>query len=187
VGKSLKKIYLPELIINLRGIVLKKLLLIVLLSISAIAFGQFTAKKSYLGPSLGFSFLGSTPEFGANYEYAIDKNMAIGGIFRYLSYSSNDWNYTYTFLGAQGNYHFDKLFMSNKWDPFVGLVLGFNSYSSSWKGFGPSWGATGSGGLYLSGHASLRYWINPDFGVQARLNVGNYNSGGLEIGCDWKF
>jgi hypothetical protein len=175
---------------------LKKLLLITLLLTSALAFSQFTAKKSYLGPSLGFSFLGSTPMFGANYEYSIDKNLAIGGVFRYLSYSEDagvwgKWDYTYMFIGAQGDYHFDKLFKENKWDPFVGLVLGFNSYSSSWKAnSGYDWytsSASGSGGLYLSGHATLRYWIKPDFGVQGRLNFGTSGTGGFELGCDWKF
>ena len=175
---------------------MKKLLLVALLLSSALAFGQYTKEKSYLGPSIGFSFLGSTPQFGANYEYSIDKNLAVGGVFRYLSYSEDvgswgSWKYTYMFFGAQGNYHFDQLFKENKWDPFVGIVLGFNSYSSSWTAnSGYSWyssSASGSGGFYLSGHATLRYWIKPDFGVQARLNAGNYGSGGFEIGCDWKF
>ncbi len=175
---------------------MKKILLVVLLCTSAMTFSQFTKEKSYLGPSLGFSFLGSTPMFGANYEYSIDKNLAVGGIFRYLSYSDDvgiwgKWNYTYMFIGAQGNYHFDKLFKENKWDPFVGLVLGFNSYSNSWSAnSGYDWyhsSADGNSGLYVSAHASLRYWINPNFGVQGRLNFGNYGSGGFEIGCDWKF
>ncbi len=114
---------------------MKKSILLLLFS-CVLAFGQFTKEKNYLGPCLGLSFLGSTPEIGANYEYSVDSKWGIGGIFRYFSYGEDTppfgkYSYNYVFLGAQGNYHF-KL-DDTKIDPFVGLVLGFNSISHTWS------------------------------------------------------
>ncbi len=33
---------------------------------------QYEVKRHYLGPEIGFVFNGSTLQFGANYEYALD-------------------------------------------------------------------------------------------------------------------
>lgn len=45
---------------------------VLFLTIPFVAFGQyFEAGKSYVGPSIGLSFLGSALQFGANYEYGM--------------------------------------------------------------------------------------------------------------------
>ena len=156
------------------------------LFVSSSIKAQYVENKNYLGPSIGFAWHGSTGEFGVNYEHSIDKNFSIGGILRFYSYNetvwSNKWSYSYIFIGAQGNYHL--LLDDRKLDPFFGLVLGFSSYSLNVPA-GVS--ASGSSGLFLGAHASFRYWLNPNIGVMARLNFGNLDYGGLDIGVDFKF
>ncbi len=95
---------------------MKQLLSVLLLALLFTGFinAQFTPNKHYLGPSIGLSFLGSAPQFGANYEYGMDLKdfgrVGIGGIIRYWSYSEDfydgGWKYTDILIGAQGNYHF---------------------------------------------------------------------------------
>ena len=55
--------------------------------IPAVVNAQYKAGKNYLCPSIGFAFLGSTPDFGASYEYGMDLQnfglVGIGGLFRY--------------------------------------------------------------------------------------------------------
>ena len=176
---------------------MKKLLIsaIVLLFVTTMSYAQLTPGKHYLGPSIGLGFINSSPTFGVNYEYALDKNFGLGGIVRYQSYSedfnygfgySGSWNYTYMFLGAQVNYHFEDLIKDTKWDPFIGLVLGYNSSSVSSKGTIGDHSVSANSGLFFSGHATMRYWLNPDLGIQARLGFGNVETS-IEIGVDFRF
>lgn len=82
---------------------MKKLFFVFLISVLCASFSnaQFSAGKHHLGPSVGFSFLGSTPQFGLNYEYGMDVKdfglIGIGGIARYWSYSEDyyygKWKY----------------------------------------------------------------------------------------------
>jgi hypothetical protein len=152
---------------------------------------QFVQERSYLTPCLGFAWHGSTPEFGLNYEYSFGKelkNFGVGGILRYFSYgesfSSGKWNYSYIYIGGQFNYHLD--LDNKKLDPFFGLTLGFNSFSSSWDGIGAHSDASGSGGLFIGAHATFRYWLSPSLGISGRLNFGNSSFGGLDLGVDFK-
>src|SRR3990172_3078932 len=61
------------------------------------ANAQYEVGKHYAGPSIGLSFLGSTAQFGLNYEYAFTiqnfGTVGAGGIFRY-------WSYKERFLGG---------------------------------------------------------------------------------------
>jgi hypothetical protein len=155
---------------------------------------QFTPEHHYLGPSLGFSFLGSTPQFGINYEYGMDLQdfgrVGIGGIFRYFSYSENfldgKWSYTDVLIGAQGNYHF--IVENNKFDPWVGLTLAYDAGSVSWDGpFGYSYATPTYGGFFIGADAGARYWVSPKVGISARLGFGSLSYGALELGVDFKF
>ena len=88
--------------------------MIIALITTGTGYSQYDLNRSYLGPSIGLSFLGSTFQIGANYEYSMELenfgNVGIGGVFRYWSYSENyfagDWSYTDILVGVQGNYHF---------------------------------------------------------------------------------
>ncbi len=171
---------------------MKKLLgiLVLTLFIYGNSNAQFTPEHHYLGPCIGLSFLGTTPQFGVNYEYGMDiqnfGRVGIGGIFRYWGYSSDNWNYSDVLIGAQGNYHF-KL-ETDKFDPWLGLTLAYNSASVSWDGpvdiphFEPS-----VGGFFLGIDAGARYWVSPTIAISGRLGFGSLSYGGLDVGVDFKF
>ncbi len=175
---------------------MKKLLSILVLLLFAYgnSNAQFTPMHHYLGPSIGLSFLGSTPQFGVNYEYGMDLEnfgrVGIGGIFRYWSYSEDyyygKWSYTDVLIGAQGNYHF-KL-DNDKFDPWVGLTLAYDAGSVSWDGpSGYNYSSPTYGGLFIGADAGARYWVSPTIGISARLGYGSLSYGALELGVDFKF
>jgi hypothetical protein len=171
---------------------------VLFLTIPFVAFSQqyFEAGKSYVGPSIGLSFLGSTPEFGANYEYGMKMEfgmIGIGGIFRYWGYSE-DWGYgsfkyTNILIGAQGNYHL-KMEPGSKLDPYVGLILGYDASSAKWTG-GPGWfgfePSASSGGLVLNAHGGCRYFLSPTLALVGSIGYGSLSYGALDIGVDFKF
>jgi len=175
---------------------MKKVLFIMVVFL--FAFGnsnaQFTAHNHYLGPCIGLSFLGSTPQFGANYEYGMDLKdigrVGIGGIFRYWSYSegyfAGNWSYTNILIGAQGNYHFqlDK----SKFDPWLGITLAYDAGSVKWDGpSGHNYASPTYGGLFFGANAGSRYWLSPTLAVSARLGFGSLSYGALDLGVDFKF
>ena len=175
---------------------MKQLLSVVLMSVLFTGFinAQFTPNKNYLGPSIGLSFLGSAPQFGANYEYSMDLEnfgrVGIGGIFRYWSYSEDyydgGWNYTDVLIGAQGNYHF--ILTTAKFDPWVGLTLAYDAGSVSWDGpSGDYYSSPTYGGFFIGASAGAGYWISPTVGISARIGFGSLSYGGLDLGVDFKF
>jgi hypothetical protein len=154
---------------------------------------QFEVGKSYLGPSLGLSFLGSVPQIGINYEHGINLkdfgNVGFGGILRYWSYNDSfvggEWSYSDFLIGAQGNYHF-KL-TNEKIDLWAGLVLAFDAGYVKYKGDTPGIPTPSHGGLWLGLQGGCRYWLSPTFALSGRLGLGTLSYSSLEIGCDWKF
>jgi hypothetical protein len=174
---------------------------VLFLTIPFVAFSQqyWEAGKSYVGPSIGLSFLGSTPEFGANYEYGMKMEfgtVGIGGIFRYWGYSEDwggfggsayKWKYTNILIGAQGNYHL-KMEPGSKLDPYVGLILGYDASSVSYDGpAGYNYSSPTSGGLVLNAHGGCRYFISPTLALVGSIGYGSLSYGALDIGVDFKF
>lgn len=162
--------------------------------ITSTANAQYTAGGNYLGPSIGFAFLGSTPDFGASYEYGINMEnfglVGIGGIFRYWGYSDSyfegQWKYTNVLIGVQGNYHF--VVSNNKWDPYAGLVLAYDAGSVSWSGpSGYNYSSPTYGGMWLAAQGGLRYWISPTVAITGRIGFGTLSYSGLDFGVDFKF
>lgn len=174
---------------------MKKLFFVFLIALlsTSISNAQFSANKHHLGPSVGFSFLGSTPQFGLNYEYGMDIKdfgvIAIGGIARYWSYGetffSDKVKYTDILIGAQANYHFK--IGDGKFDPWLGLTLAYDAGSVSWDGPAGPGGLPVNGGMFFGGNAGARYWVSPTFAISARLGFGSLGYGGLDLGVDFKF
>jgi hypothetical protein len=167
-----------------------------LLSIPSGAFGQanFDAGRSYAGPTIGLAFLGSAPQFGLNYEYAMRMDfgmVGIGGVFRYWSYSEGyyygNWKYSNILFGVQGNYHF-KVDPSTKFDPWAGLVLGYDGSSVTWDGPGGYFYSTpSSGGLVVNLQGGTRYYVSPTVALRASIGYGSLSYGALDVGVDFKF
>jgi hypothetical protein len=161
--------------------------------IQNVANAQFETGRSYLGPTIGFSFLGSTPDFGVNYEYGVDfqnfGKVGIGGLFRYWGYSESyydgKWSYTNILIGAQGNYHF--VTNGSKFDPYIGLVLAYDAGSVSWSGSFGNYSSPAYGGLWLAAQGGARYWFSPSIAISGRIGFGTLGYSGLDVGVDFKF
>lgn len=162
-------------------------------SLNSISNAQYRDGNNYLGASIGLSFLGSAPQFGVNFEHAINVQdfgmVGIGGVFRYWGYSETyfdgKWSYTNVLIGAQGNYHFKV--GNEKLDPYAGIVLAYDAGSVSWSGPNSIYSSPSSGGLWAALQGGIRYMISPQWSLTARVGFGSLSYGALEVGADYKF
>ena len=176
------------------GVYMFKLARILLISffITTFSLAQYTPGNNYIGPSVGLSFLGSTAQFGINFEHAMKLDfgtVGIGGIFRYWGYSENfgggKWGYTDILIGAQGNYHF--IIENNKFAPWIGLTLAYDAGSVSWDGPNSySYATPAYGGFFIGADAGARYWFSPNIALSARVGVGTLSYSALDVGVDFK-
>ena len=176
----------------------KKYLLLIFI-LPSFLFGQLDFNKHMIGPSVGFSFLGSTLQFSLSHEYAISLNqvglaesgiIGIGGIFKYWNYSESfrdfEWNYTDILLGVQSNYHF---YMSDdSIDPWFGIVVAYDFGDADVKilNSNTNYLEKDYAGIFIGVNAGLRYWINNNMGISTRLGIGTSSYAALEIGFDYK-
>lgn len=171
---------------------MKKYFLALLIIITSSSIAQIAPGQHYLGPSVGLSFLGSTFQLGANYEYGMKLSdigtIGVGGIFRYWSYKetfyTGRWNYVNVVMGAQSNYYF-KL-ENEKIEPWAGVVLALNTSSVDWQGTNVNYATPATGGLWLGFQGGVRYWLNQKTALSARVSFGTISYGGLEVGVDFK-
>lgn len=144
---------------------------------SSKAHAQFENQKNYAGAHIGLGYYSSGLVLGLDYERGITEIgqagpgiIGIGGLLDFSSYSYPGGNGTYFGLGVSGMYHF--VLQDRKWDPFIGLVLGYqgSSYYSS--------------GLFPFITGGIRYFFSDNLAVQARLGWDFYY---LAVGVDYKF
>lgn len=174
---------------------MKKLLTLFIVTalLSCLSFAQFKASQPNLGVTVGFGGGGLSGEsampIGVEYNfYEYNKNIQVGGYFAFASstedinfYTSKGiWTYTNIVIGAQGNFHFSP---GEKFDPFVGLMLGYNVASASWKWDPKPAGATDPtvtvGGIVYSGQAGFNYWFSPKLAGQVRVGYFPYFGVGI--------
>jgi hypothetical protein len=170
----------------------------------SVAHGKYVSKGTlYVGPSLGFSFLGSVPQFGANCEYGIQQNIGVGGLIRYWRYS-NEFTYSppvgteveplnYSFkysnilIAGLANYHFK--INVDKLDPFVGVIIGYDIQSASWEGsveVPEDFRHVSVGGFVGTAYGAVRYFLRDNIALVARLGYGSFSYGALEVGVDFR-
>ena len=162
-------------------------------------FGQLKSNQHVIGPSLGFSFLESTLQFGINHEYNIDTKqiglgtngiIGVGGLFRYWNYSEKfkdfQWDYTNILLGVQTNYHF--YFYNDNIDPWIGVILAYDFGEANLKITNSTVNVLDqeSGGLFVGASAGIRYWVSNNIGISAIIGIGSLRYGALEIGVDYQ-
>ncbi len=107
-----------------------------------------------------------------NVEYILADNafgegtgsFGIGGVGALGLYSVAGSNVTSIVAGVQGNYHFVP---KAKFDPYIGLMLGFYTYTLSDR-----FGSFSYSGLGWSGHAGANYWFSNGFGLHGRIGYG---------------
>jgi len=146
--------------------------------------GNFGMGYTDVGPTIGLGGLGSaSAAFGGRFEHAIktlpDMGNGVLGIqagVDYYSWSSGaiggyNWSYKYIPVGVTANYHF--ALEDKRFDPFVGLGLGYNVVSCSWSG--PTIGSNDCGynsGIYFIGKAGARYFFSPKMAVYGDVGAG---------------
>lgn len=177
-----------------------KILMFILLLVSSKLYSQFRAEMHTSGPSLGFSFLGSTVQLGINHEYGINfKNdneevigkLGVGGIFRAWSYTEEfpevEWSYSNILFGVQSNYHF-KL-KNEKLDPWAGVFLAydFKEISKQILVEGAEVSNSEKGGLCVGAQAGIRFWLNSKMAFSVRLGIASQNYSALDLGFDYSF
>jgi hypothetical protein len=167
------------------------------LTVSAVN-SQINEKDNLLGGSLGFWAKGDVPMFGANFESNVTQagigTIAVGGVFRYFSFSTAYSNgdsrrYSFSSLGFQTNYNFNQI-GDGKFVPFIGAVVGYNfvnnTYTDVTRNAVYVTDVSYQSGAWLWGQTGLRYFFNPNVAGSFRIGFGNYDFNTVDIGVDFK-
>ena len=148
------------------------------------ASAQFGNGQKYLGVHVGMSGVGSTAAFGASGEMAYNEKIGIGVWFDMWSYdyefSTFNSSTTYMAFAGTGAYHFP-VKSAPKWDPFVGLALGY--YVVSYSDDVPGGVDAAASRIFLGGFGGARYFFKPNISGVARLGFG---ASYLTLGVDFK-
>ncbi|MDR3340692.1 MAG: hypothetical protein LBT25_11505 [Candidatus Symbiothrix sp.] len=138
-----------------------------------------------LGTYGGYSgFSSSFLPISGSFEYGILDNLINGkagiGVGGYLAYTSwknkaTDWTASDFIIGARGSFHYQFV---DKLDTYVGLMLGYDIYNSSYSG------SDGSSSVSFSTFLGARYYLTDNIGVFAELG---YGVAALELGVAYKF
>lgn len=117
---------------------------------------------------------------GASFEAGVTKNITVGGIGAFRSYSGYGSYYS---IGARGSYHFNELLSlaNDKVDLYAGLGLIYSgwSWNESFVGIRGSYGGVG-----LGGHVGGRYFFSDKIGGYAEAGFG---VAPLQLGVTFKF
>lgn len=114
----------------------------------------------------------------AGLDQYVHPDITVGGVFSFRSYDEKwgDDYYDHSIIGlaANGNYHFNRLLgISNQWDLYAGLSLGFYIWSSP-----SNYPGNHASGLGLGAQLGGRYFFSDKFGINLELGGGDVVSGG---------
>ena len=175
---------------------MRNALLVVLAALAMVgartAQAQYVREQSkFVGPIVALNFQGSqTAYFGVNFEYMLKRDVGVGGMFRYFTYTAATFSDggTYVFSGgvvaATANYHFKV--PQNELDPFVGAAIGVNFASGGYKNTTNTFGykSPNYSDIVFAILAGARYFLSDRFAAVGRLAFGaNYNA--FEVGADF--
>lgn len=139
--------------------------------------GGFGVGSTDIGPVIGLGGIGSAGlSFGGRFERAIKQLPNLGDGVLAIQLSADYYSFSNTFatvgykfkyipIGATANYHIKV--NDSKFDPFVGVGLGYAIVSSSYSGAGASASA-----LYFIGKAGLRYYMANGVALYADVGAG---------------
>jgi hypothetical protein len=161
------------------------LIAIALIFISGKAFSQspLPVGNTQLNVGLGLSNWGVP--FYIGLDYSVHKDITIGAEFSYRGYHER-WDskyYDHSIMGfsGNGNYHFNSLLdISQRWDFYAGLNLGFYVWSSPNDYYGKH-----NSGLGFGSQIGGRYYFTDKVGLNLEFGGGNAFSGG-KIGLSVK-
>lgn len=168
---------------------MKRLALVALIIMAAFSVASaqgYQMKKSSVGPLVGFGW--HDLMIGGQFEYGFHKNIGGGALVGWSGdkeeyYPYGEWSYSYIVVAGQGNWHFKP---GEKFDPFVGIVLGYDIVSADWEansGYETwHWEASGSE-MVFGGNLGMNYDLSPSMAFSARLGYPYY----LAAGVNFKF
>jgi Outer membrane protein beta-barrel domain len=131
-----------------------------------------------IGPNVGIGGLGAaSAAFGGRFEYGAAALPSMGNgilgigvaadIYSYSDAALSGVTYRYIPIGVTANYHFR--FDDKRYDPFIGLGLGYSVASVSGNGVNVS----ASSGIYGIARLGFRYFFSPRAAVQADVGGGS--------------
>ena len=154
------------------------------------ATAQFGQGQRSVGAHVGLSGVGAAPALGVSGELAYTDRIALGGWLDTWSHGESiatsdgryRWDSRYLSLAGTGAYHFP-VEEHPKWDPFLGLALGYFIVSTSAEG--PSGMSSGAGAsrMFLGGFGGVRYTFADRLRVIARAGFG---ASYLTFGIDYR-
>lgn len=146
--------------------------------------GDFAVNKGdvFIGGVIGLNYFGSDLVWGANLEFIVTEvvgigKIGVGAIFRHWSWDYWGYTWSYNYIGAQGNYHFD--FGGKNLDLYAGLTLGYGIFDDD------GWGSSTSSGLLWGLHLGARWHFAKALSLTGRISTGGNDFGALEIGLDF--
>jgi hypothetical protein len=161
-----------------------------LATVAAPSSAQFAPGYTGIGPTIGLGGIESANiAIGGRLEHGIKPlpelgsgTLAVEFSIDYYSWNCDGAGYTCRAkripFGATANYHF-RIESNQKWDPFLGLGLGFETVSCRYSGVG---NCGYSSGLYVIGRAGARYFFEPRTALYADLGAG---AATLIVGVMW--
>ena len=166
---------------------------VLLVTVSTCSFAQRAFQQGTSDLNLGFGigniFWGSgySASFpvnpSASFEYGVTDNVSVGAVLSYSSVkiSGYDIKASGILVGGRGSYHF---LTSDKWDPYVGLTLGYVIVSVT-DNTGGSYVGGKLSGVGLGIHAGARYFFQDNLGVYAELGASSFAI--INLGVTFKF
>jgi hypothetical protein len=145
-----------------------------------------------IGPVVGLGGIGEAGiAFGGRFERGIKTLTDMGGGtlgimvgVNYYTYNQGfggfEASWTYIPIGVTANYHFN-LEGNPKFDPFVGLGLGYAILSCDWPGSG--FDPCDNSSIYFIGRAGVRYFYRPNMALYGDVGAGHST---LNIGLMFK-
>ena len=166
---------------------MKKIILIFVLFISSnLIFAQSTIDKGMKEINAGFGLDSWSAPIHIGFDYGVYKNITVGAQINLYSYEEN-WLYKHYILNVWGisgnaNYHFNEILnISNRWDLYAGINLGFYVINSP-AGYGGSIPSSLGFGAQLGG----RYFFSSKWGINLEFGGGN-SVNGMKIGVTYRF
>ncbi|TJZ62894.1 hypothetical protein FAZ15_00885 [Sphingobacterium olei] len=112
---------------------------------------------------------------GLNYQQGVSDRISVGAYTAFATEkesfgSYGNWRYTYILVAARGAYHIKT--NSEKFDPYGGLILGYNIASVKWDGATDEPISSSAGGFLVGGYIGSKYWLSNKLGAFAEIGYG---------------
>ena len=167
---------------------MKKILFLAVFCFSAItilAQAPLENGRVQLNAGIGTSGWGTPVYVGL--DYGVGSNFTVGGELSYRThnerYDGTYYDYSVTGLGANVNYHFNKVLnIPSQWDFYGGLGLNYYIFNYDDENYNGTEDSDIGLGVQIGG----RYFFNKNFGINIEGGGGNATSG-AKIGITYKF